>query len=136
MNPTDLLAHRAPMLLLDSVLEAGPETVTAITRVDPAAWYAQDGAMPAWFGLELMAQTVAAYSGVQQSALGVEPRIGYLLGTRSYACALPAFPAGAELRIHAKLHYLDDTGLSAFHCAIHLNGAEIATAILKTLEVR
>ena len=92
--------------------------------------------MPAWFGLELMAQTVAAYSGVQQSAHGEEPRIGYLLGTRSYTCSMPAFPGGAELRIHARLHYLDDSGLSAFDCAIHLEGAEIATAILKTLEVR
>jgi predicted hotdog family 3-hydroxylacyl-ACP dehydratase len=136
-NAMELVAHRPPVLLLDTFVDSTEDAVTAAVRVDPGAWYANEaGDMPAWFGLELMAQTVAVYSGVQQATKGLEPHTGYLLGTRSYVSSLPAFPAWTELMIHAKLHYLDESGLSAFHCAILLNGATIATALLKTLEVR
>lgn len=134
-DPKALVAHRPPMLLLEAVLETGPETVKALARVDPHGWYADGaGAMPGWFGIELMAQAVAAFSGSLMETEGRPPRTGYLLGTRSYQCALPAFPAGAELVIDAKLHYSDDLGLSAFQCRITLEGAEIATALLKTYE--
>ena len=136
MRPAeDLLVHRPPMLLLDAVLDHGHDWILAQARVDPRAWYADgEGAMPAWFGLELMAQAIGAYGGLEKRVLGGEPRVGYLLGTRAYACTRPSFPAGCELRIHAKLKYLDDAGLSAFACAITLDGEEVATAILKTFE--
>ena len=133
---TELVAHRAPLLLLDSIVETGKDFIEARVLVDPAAWYADpDGTMPAWFGVELMAQTVAAYSGATKDP-AEEPAIGYLLGTRIYATTVPSFPAGAELRVTARLHYLDDTGLSAFECRILLEGAEVATALLKTFEDR
>ena len=132
----DLVTHRPPLLLLDSVRETGKEFIETQVRVDPAAWYADaNGDMPAWFGVELMAQTVAAYSGAAK-APGEEPAIGYLLGTRVYTATVPVFPAGAELRVMARLHYLDDTGLSAFQCRILLDGEEVATALLKTFEDR
>ncbi len=136
MRPAeDLLVHRPPMLLLDAVLDHRQDGILALTRVDAGAWYADaDGAMPAWFGLELMAQAIAAYAGLEKRARGGEPRLGYLLGTRAYACTLPAFPAGSELEVHARLKYLDDSGLSAFACGITLDGEEVAAAILKTFE--
>ena len=136
MDPSiPLVPHQPPMRLIDAVLEAGSEHCTALARVDPQAWYADpDGAMPAWFGLELMAQAIAAYGGLHKRAQGGEPRTGYLLGTRAYTCSRPSFPPGCELRIHAKLKYLDDSGLSAFACAITLDGEEVASAILKTFE--
>jgi predicted hotdog family 3-hydroxylacyl-ACP dehydratase len=134
-DPETLVAHRPPMLLLASVLETGPGTVKALARVDPGGWYADgEGAMPGWFGIELMAQTVAAFSGALMEAEGREPRTGYLLGTRAYLCSLPSFPAGAELVVDAKLQYSDELGLSAFQCRITLEGEEIATALLKTYE--
>ncbi|NTV74153.1 MAG: beta-hydroxyacyl-ACP dehydratase [Holophaga sp.] len=136
MRPAaDLLIHRPPMLLLEAVLDHGHDGILALARVDPGAWYADgEGAMPAWFGLELMAQAIAAFGGLDKRAQGREPRLGYLLGTRAYACTRPSFPAGCELRIRAKLKYLDDAGLSAFACGITLDGEEVATAILKTFE--
>ncbi|BDU71446.1 ApeP family dehydratase [Mesoterricola silvestris] len=136
MRPAeDLLVHRPPMLLLDAVLDHRRDGILARARVDPGAWYADArGAMPAWFGLELMAQAIAAYGGLNRRAQDREPRLGYLLGTRAYTCTLPAFPAGSELGIHAELKYLDDSGLSAFACGITLDGEEVATAILKTFE--
>jgi predicted hotdog family 3-hydroxylacyl-ACP dehydratase len=81
-----------------------------------------------------MAQTIAAFGGLQKRARHQDPRLGYFLGTREYRCATPSFPAGAALRIEVTLRYLDDSGISAFDCRIHLDGAEVASATLKTFE--
>ena len=128
--------HRPPLLLIDTVREADAERCVTWTRVDPAAWYADpDGAMPAWFGLELMAQTIAAFSGQRQRDPDQAPAFGYLLGTREYRCEAAAFPAGAVLEVEARVHYADDeSGLSAFACELRLDGAVLARAILKVYQ--
>jgi predicted hotdog family 3-hydroxylacyl-ACP dehydratase len=123
------------MLLLDEVLEDRAGGVAAAVTVDPGAWYAEPGgAMPSWFGLELMAQTIATYGGLQKKAQDQSPKLGYLLGSRDYRVTVPAFPAGAHLRIEAQLCYFDESGISAFDCRILLGDAEVATATLKTYE--
>ena len=130
-----LVPHRSPMLLLDGILATSDSGSRAWVRVDPAAWYADpQGAMPGWYGIELMAQTISAYSGAIKRKQGLLPAKGYLLGSRSYTCALPAFPAGSTLEIQAESHYADDNGLCAFDCSILLEGAPIATAMLKVFE--
>ncbi len=131
----NLVPHRPPLLLLDEVLAWDPEGCAATARVDPGAWYAApDGSMPAWFGIELMAQTISAYSGGRRAGTGAPPRLGYLLGTRSYRCALPAFPPGERLEIQVRVHYQDESGLSAFACEIRRSGEPVADAILKVFE--
>jgi predicted hotdog family 3-hydroxylacyl-ACP dehydratase len=132
----DLVPHRPPLLLLDRVLEERENAVAAEAVVDPRAWCANpDGSLPAWFGIELMAQTVAAFSGVRQARKGQPARRGYLLGTRSMTCDLPAFPPGARLRVEAEPVFLDDSGISAFACRILLDGGEVARSVLTTCEV-
>jgi predicted hotdog family 3-hydroxylacyl-ACP dehydratase len=134
-EPADLVVHRPPLLLLDSIQEATEEKCIARVRVDPTAWYAEaDGAMPGWFGIELMAQTVAAFSGAGKRAVGMTPRIGLLLGTQSYKSRMARFPAGEILEVEAKLHFLDESGLSAFTCEIRQLGEQVACATLKTFE--
>jgi predicted hotdog family 3-hydroxylacyl-ACP dehydratase len=134
-EPADLVVHRPPMLLLDSIQEASEEKCIARMRVDPGAWYAEgDGAMPGWFGIELMAQTVAAFSGAGKRLISEAPRIGFLLGTQSYKSRMASFPAGAIMEVEARLHYLDESGLSAFTCEIRHLGQQVACATLKTFE--
>ena len=133
--PRDVVAHRPPMLLLDSIQEATEEKCVARVRVDPQAWYAEgDGAMPGWFGIELMAQTIAAFSGSRKREVGMGPRLGYLLGTRNYDSRMARFPAGEVLEVEVRPQYLDDTGLSAFLCEIRHLGQQVACATLKTFE--
>jgi predicted hotdog family 3-hydroxylacyl-ACP dehydratase len=136
MEPSlPLVPHQAPLLLIDTVLEADDEHCLSSTRVDGQAWYADpDGAMPGWFGLELMAQTIAAYSGQRNRARGLAPKYGYLLGTREYRSEAAAFPAGAVLEVEARVHYCDALGLSAFACELRCAGAVLAHAILKVYE--
>jgi predicted hotdog family 3-hydroxylacyl-ACP dehydratase len=139
IDPMDLsiplVPHQPPLRLIDSVLEADGDHCTTLTRVDPQAWYADpEGAMPAWFGLELMAQTIAAFSGNRHRAPGLAPKYGYLVGTREYRCEVAAFPAGAQLEVEAKVDDAGTLGLSAFACELRLDGAVLAHAILKVYE--
>ena len=103
--------------------------------VDPNAWYAlPDGSMPGWFGIELMAQTVAAWSGHEKYSDGGQPRPGYLLGTRRYKSRSSSSPPGTILEIEVRQEFRDSSGLGAFECEIIVDGLVVASAIVKVYE--
>ncbi|MBS0545694.1 MAG: hotdog family protein [Proteobacteria bacterium] len=130
-----LLPHRGTMLLIDRVLAFAGDTASAECTPRPDAWYADGaGAMPAWIGIELMAQTVAAHVGLRKRSEGVPPKQGALLGTRRYTSTEPAFAAGHALRIDSTMIYRDVSGLGAYDCRITCDGVEVATATLKVFE--
>ena len=123
------------MLLLDRVLEFAGETAVAEYTPRREAWYADEaGAMPAWMGIELMAQTAAAHVAMQSGEHGLPPKMGALLGTRRYESAVSGFAAGLALRVRATLLLRDTSGLGAYDCAIERGGATLATATLKVFE--
>ncbi len=132
---TDLLHHRGPALLLEQVLDLSPEHCVALARVEAGAWYLQeDGAAPAWLALEWMAQTAAAFSGHRHLQAGRSPRIGFLLGTRSFEALVPTFPSGQAYEVEAVAVFLDEDGLGAFDCAVRQAGQTLARARLKAIE--
>jgi predicted hotdog family 3-hydroxylacyl-ACP dehydratase len=116
----DVLPHAPPMLLLDELLEMGPEHVSCAVTIRPETLFC-DGVhgVPSWVGLEYMAQTLSAYSGVFEVHAGQKPSIGLLLGSRRYRAEVPYFPIGARLRIVATLELLDDSNLAAFDCKLY-----------------
>jgi predicted hotdog family 3-hydroxylacyl-ACP dehydratase len=122
------------MLLIDSVEEVTARSGTGRVRLDPKAWYADaTGRTPAWIGLELMAQTVAACRGQHLARTGGAPRGGYLVGTRSYRSAVPAFEPSASLDVKIVLVEEDPSGLCSFHCEILHLGRPLAEATLKVM---
>jgi predicted hotdog family 3-hydroxylacyl-ACP dehydratase len=130
-----LIPHRGTMLLLDRVIEFTDDLAVAEYAPREAAWYADDtGNMPAWIGIELMAQTIAAHVALLKRRVGMLPKMGALLGTRSYRCSTPCFTAGRTLRIRAVMVLRDSSGLGAYECAIDLDGEVLATAVLKVYE--
>ena len=123
------------MLLLDRVLDFDAETITAEYTPCKDAWYADaSGNMPAWIGIELMAQTIAAHVGLIKRSEGVSPKQGALLGTRRYGATHPAFVAGQPLRISTKMIYRDASGLGAYDCSITSGVDTVASATLKVYE--
>jgi predicted hotdog family 3-hydroxylacyl-ACP dehydratase len=128
------LPHRAPMLLLESVREADAQGGTALVRVDPGAGYADpSGAMPAWFGLELMAQTIAACRG-RQAGPGGAVQGGYLVAVRSFASTVAAFAPGALLEVRVRLQLEDPCGLCGFLGEIVQGGQVVVTGTLRVME--
>ena len=83
-----------------AVVESDDTTLVAHTVVRDDAWYADtEGRMPAWIGLELMAQAIAAHVGLLSMRAGEPMRPGVLLGSRRYTAHHTSFERDACLRI-------------------------------------
>ena len=120
----ELIPHAADMILLDRVLRFGDEDIETALCVRPGGLFSQaDGSLPAWVGIELMAQSIAAYAGCQARQAGLPVELGFLLGTRKFECNVERFPAGSTLRIKALRSLQDDNGMGVFEC--HLDGPDI-----------
>jgi predicted hotdog family 3-hydroxylacyl-ACP dehydratase len=139
-----LLPHRGTMQLLAQVLSYTEETLSASARVDGTAWYADsEGAMPAWIGIELMAQAIAAHVALRSRLEGRPPQPGVLLGARRLDIGIQAFARDALLRIDVRETIKVDGGHGAYDCAIHADAAHtnstttapaLATAIVKVYQ--
>lgn len=118
------------MCLLDRVLTAEGERLSAEVVVPAQGLFSQDDGVGAWVGIEYMAQAVAAWAGWQARQQGEQPRIGLLLGTRRYRCNVPRFAVGQRLRVDIERGYQADNGLGQFECRIGADGVELASAQL------
>jgi predicted hotdog family 3-hydroxylacyl-ACP dehydratase len=126
--------HRGPLSLLDTVAHCDELGIEAVVRVPADGLFNGDDGVPAWVGIEYMAQAVAAWSGARARAAGGSPKIGYLLGTRRYEAAVPAFAAGAELRVLAQCELMGGNGLGMFDCRIEQDGRVLASGRLSVFE--
>ncbi|OLL30199.1 beta-hydroxyacyl-ACP dehydratase [Burkholderia sp. SRS-W-2-2016] len=130
-----IIPHRGSMLLLDAVETFADTTLSASASVDPHAWYADaDGAMPAWIGIELMAQAIAAHVALLAMRGGGHARPGVLLGSRSYEASQPAFRAGAQLRIQVTELLRSEAGHGAYECTIDDGDSRCAEAVIKVFQ--
>ena len=130
-----LVPHAGTMSLLDSLVAADDETLTARVAIGPDTLFCVDGAVGAWVGVEYMAQAVAAHAGYAARQRGEPVRVGFLLGTRRYACAVPAFAPGSQLTVHVRRALQSDNGLGSFDCRIEdAGGAELATASITVFQ--
>jgi len=131
----DLLPHRGAMRLLDRVLSADEGCIVAEAMVPEAAWYLDaQGGMPAWIGIELMAQAIAALAALRGRLKGKAPKRGVLLGCRAYRARVSRVAAGALLKVSAKTALVDESGFGAYDCSIEHSAAEFAAATLKVFE--
>lgn len=132
-NIEKLVSHRAPMLLLDRVIEASQlhaMVETIITR--NSSFYIAGQGVPAWVGIEYMAQAVAVLGGVQALEDSDPVPMGYLLGTRSYHCSIPWFNDGCVLRVSCEEDVLDGNGLGAYNCQIAMEQFEIFDVVAQS----
>ena len=126
----EVVPHRDAMCLLDEMtrLESHGIACTMIVRKG-GLFNDSEGALPAWTGVELMAQAIAAWAGAQARNEQRPVRLGFLLGTRQYQSNVDAFPVGTVLRVEANQTFHDDNGMGSFACRISAPDIE-ATAQL------
>ncbi len=129
-----LVPHRGTLSLLDRVVFQEGDCLHAEVRVPRDSPFGDVEGVPAWLGIEYMAQAIAAWAGLRARQRGAEPSIGFLLGSRRYSCKLPLFPAGHVLRIEVCCELLGDNGLGMFACRIIDGGEEVATANVSVYE--
>ena len=131
----ELIPHRGTLLLVDRVIAFSDTAVAAEYTPLRTAWYADAvGNMPAWVGIEVMAQAVAAHVSLLKRQRGLPAKMGALLGTRSYRSTAASLPAGETLHVRAELVLSDPNGLGAYDCTIAQGKASLAQAVLKVYE--
>jgi predicted hotdog family 3-hydroxylacyl-ACP dehydratase len=122
------------MLLVDRLIADDAELIRVEVTVRRETLFVTDEGMPAWVGIELMAQTVAGWAGLRRRELNEPVRLGFLLGTRRYECSRPFFPLGARLEIEAHEELVGENGLAVFSCRIFLEGEVVASASLNAFQ--
>jgi predicted hotdog family 3-hydroxylacyl-ACP dehydratase len=124
----DLVRHSGTMLLIDRLLEASDiHAVAEVTISESSTFYREGCGVPAYVGLEYLAQTIAAYDGALRHATGAPPEIGFLLGTRRYKAARGYFTTGETLHIHVDMTF-NENGMAAFDGVIRVDGEDRVTA--------
>jgi predicted hotdog family 3-hydroxylacyl-ACP dehydratase len=129
-----LLPHGPGMLLLDSLVGYEAESLTCAVTIRPDSRFCDGSQVPAWVGIEYMAQAFGAFTGLARLQKGRAVQIELLLGTRAYDCRVAAFPVGSRLTVRVKLLYWDPDGVCAFACEVRQGAAVLATSELKGYE--
>lgn len=107
------------MVLLDAVESFDDDSIVCLRTLTPGGLFQNaDGSLPAWAGIELMAQAIAAWLSCRGRATGEPVRLGLLLGTREFHSDADTFAAGTCLRISAHRSFHDEHGMGAFVCRI------------------
>jgi predicted hotdog family 3-hydroxylacyl-ACP dehydratase len=130
----DLLPHAPPMVLLEEVVgwDQG-KVATALTIRSESPFFADGEGVPAYVGLEYMAQTCGVYAGIEAHNHARPVRLGFLLGTRNYHASKHWFRAGDRLVVEAVETFRQD-GMGVFDCRITHEGEEIASARLNLFQ--
>ncbi len=130
---TELVPHAGRMSLLSRIVEYDEDWLLAEIDVNRESMFADDRGVPAWVGLEYMAQAIAAYAGLQERIQGGVPKIGFLLGSRNYSSSGDYFAHGHTFQVRVVLDMVADNGLNVFNCELEGNGTR-ATAMVNVFQ--
>jgi predicted hotdog family 3-hydroxylacyl-ACP dehydratase len=127
---TELVPHGRAMTVIDVLESYDPQRSIAIASVRADSVFLEGNGVPAWAGIEYMAQTVAAHAGAEARLRGARPAVGFLVGTRAYRSDVAEFPLGSRLTITVQPLW-SDGGFAVFDCAIGVGDvAAVATAVI------
>lgn len=129
----DLIPHRPPMLLINSIEAVDEKCASSIVLIDEQTPFFQaDMGVPSWIGLEYMGQTAALIAGYQLREGLTQPHLGFLLGCRNYNARQDYFKPSTRLRVACIQAASVGESLVTFNCTIQDNSTqqEIALASL------
>lgn len=131
------LPHDNPMVLIDHVLEVTEEIAICQVKVEQTGilfpFLNEQNELPAWFAVEMMAQTIGVWNGWHSKKVNVNIKLGLLLGVRGLKTIVTTYPLNALLQIHVKL-LLQDARLANFDCQLTMNGQVVTEAKLNVYQ--
>lgn len=139
LAPESYLPHKSPMLLLEKVIAVHDEKAHCQVMVSSegvlAPFLDEQGNLPGWYALELMAQTIGVWSGWHHKRMGEKViSFGLVLGARELICHEEGFfPNNALLDIHVDL-LMQDQNFGSFTCTIHQAETCLATGRVNTYQ--
>jgi predicted hotdog family 3-hydroxylacyl-ACP dehydratase len=129
LDVREFLPHTGNMVLIDHILDVGDNYLTALAQVrSDGLLLGNECFVPAWAGLEYMAQTIAAYVGYHAKQNNQPVQLGFLLGTRQYTSNVDKFSVGAKLVIRIE-KIMQDELLGVFDCTIKSEHVDVKAKI-------
>lgn len=122
-DTASLLPHSGRMVLIDRITRYGDDFVEAGAQIKPDHILLTGGMLPYTAFIELMAQAVGAYAGIQARKNARPVRLGFLLGTRKLEIFAQSVPVGTHLLATAHMSIQDAGGMGVFDCELRWTDA-------------
>ncbi|QNH51736.1 3-hydroxylacyl-ACP dehydratase [Acinetobacter venetianus] len=132
LDAIQYIPHEQPMVFIDHIVEENEGYAVAELTITPELMFCESDGLPTWVTIEIMAQTISAYSGWRGQQLQQAPKVGFLLGTRKLQLPFAYFKIGQLLKIRVEQQYLHE-GLGQFSCEIHCD-EHVISAMLSVYE--
>lgn len=132
LDAIQYIPHEQPMVFIDHIVEANEGYAIAELTITEDLMFCEKEGLPTWASIEIMAQTVSAYSGWLGQQKQQSPRVGFLLGTRKLLLPFAYFALGQTLKIRVEQQYLHE-GLGQFACEIYYVD-DVISALLSVYE--
>ncbi|WP_157958160.1 hypothetical protein [Salinicola sp. CR57] len=107
-----LIPHARRMCLLTRLIAASDDGATAETWTRHDDLFAETDGIPAWVGVEWLAQTVAAWAGFRASGSTATPAPGLLLGAKRYRARVPVFAFDQRIQVTITVDFVADNGVT------------------------
>lgn len=117
-NVAPFIPQSGEMVLVDRIMDVGEDFLIGESVIRPDHILIKNGKLPTHAGIEIMAQGVAAWAGIQARQRNEPVRLGYLLGTRKLHIHQSQIAIGTSLRIEVKMSIQDVTGFGVFDCCL------------------
>ena len=127
LTPREYLPHEPPMVLIDEVIYVDDNKAVTRCYVNRngvlSPFLNENGDLPAFFALEIFAQSVGVWNGYMQKESKNKIKIGMLLGTRNFKIKSTFFKIGTGITTIVQQNMSDGT-LANFEGKIFLNKKE------------
>jgi predicted hotdog family 3-hydroxylacyl-ACP dehydratase len=130
----EFLLHREPILLVDTLLDIGADFARCEWLAEAPEFEEAERGIPAYIGIETMAQCIAVHAGARARVRGFGPPLGFLLGTRHFSSSVSHLVPGRTYVAECRELVRDSQGMGSFACQLLLDGESVATANLAVLE--
>ena len=130
----DFLLHREPMLLVDTLVDIGADFARCEWLAEAPDLVEPGRGIPAYIGIETMAQCIAVHAGARARVRGFGPPLGFLLGTRHFSSSVSHLEPGRKYVAECRELVRDSQGMGSFACQLQLAGESVASANLAVLE--
>ncbi|MDH4572181.1 hypothetical protein CUR86_06710 [Salinicola acroporae] len=100
------------MCLLTRLIAASDDGATAETWTRHDDLFAETDGIPAWVGVEWLAQTVAAWAGFRAFGSTEAAAPGLLLGAKRYRARVPVFAFDQRIQVTITVDFVADNGVT------------------------
>lgn len=121
----ELIPHSGAMVLVDDIVEKKDDFISVKTLIKYDNPFLQDGKFPTFNTLEIMAQSLVVYRGLNDK--GSNARLGFLLGARRFEIIKPNLNIGDELI--TKTYISEDfDGMGVYESSVYVDDKLVASA--------